>query len=352
MDALRLPPGDADVTTLSGGERRRVALCRLLLSPARPAAARRAHQPPRRRDGRPGSSATCADYPGTVVAVTHDRYFLDNVAGWILELDRGTRHPVRGQLLELARAEAGAPRARGEARTRPASARSSASSSGCAWRPKARQAKGKARLAAYEKLLAEAEERRRRARRARDPASRPAPRLGDAVIEVDDVRKGYGDRLLIEDLSFTLPPAGIVGVIGAERRRQDDAAPDDHGRGAARRRHAHGRSTASSSPTSTSRATTSTREDGLRGDHRRRRVMKSATARSTAAPTCAASTSRAPTSRSRSASSPAASATGCTWPSSCKAGGTSSCSTSRPTISTSTPCARSRRPCWRSPAAR
>ena len=132
MDALRLPPPDADVDEAVG---RRAAPRRAVpaaAASARPAAARRADQPPRRRDRSPGSSASCKDYPGTVVAVTHDRYFLDNVAGWILELDRGARHPVGGQLLVVARAEAEAARSRRRRRSRRGSGRSRASSSGCA----------------------------------------------------------------------------------------------------------------------------------------------------------------------------------------------------------------------------
>ena len=135
MDALRLPPGDADVTTLSGGEKRRVALCRLLLSKPDLLLL---DEPTNHLDAESVAwlERTLRDYHGTVVAITHDRYFLDNVARWILELERGKGHPVRGQLLELARPEAGPPRGGGEAATRPAAARSSASSSGCAWRPR------------------------------------------------------------------------------------------------------------------------------------------------------------------------------------------------------------------------
>ena len=213
MDALRLPPGDADVTTLSGGERRRVALCRLLLSPARPAAARRAHQPPRRRVGGVAGAVPAATTPGTVVAITHDRYFLDNVG----RLDPRARprpgHPVRGQLLGLARAEAGPPGPRGEGGHPPASAPSSASSSGCAWRP--RPARPRARPASPPTRSCSPRRRRPRAGASElEIFIPPGDRLGDQVIEVEHLSKGYGDRLLIEDLSFSLPPAGIVGVIG------------------------------------------------------------------------------------------------------------------------------------------
>jgi ATP-binding cassette ChvD family protein len=212
MDALRLPPGDADVATLSGGERRRVALCRLLL--ARPDLLL-LDEPTNHLDAESVAwlERTLQDYAGTVVAVTHDRYFLDNVAGWILELDRGAGIPWQGNYsswLEQKQArlagEEKADRSRQDALQRELE-----------WirmSPRARQSKGKARVNAYNDLVAEAEAAERRADRL-EITIPPGPRLGDRVVEAEGLVKGYGDRLLIDGLSFLLPPGGIVGVIGA-----------------------------------------------------------------------------------------------------------------------------------------
>jgi len=211
MDALRLPPGDADVTTLSGGERRRVALCRLLLSKPDLLLL---DEPTNHLDAESVAwlERTLSEYPGTVVAITHDRYFLDNVAKWILELDRGHGIPFEGNYSSWL--EQKQERLRREEKTDSARQRTLARE--LEWvrmAPKARQAKGKARLAAYEKLLAEAKASDRRGDRLE--ITIPAgERLGDVVIEAEHVTKGYGDRLLFDDLSFSLPPAGIVGVIG------------------------------------------------------------------------------------------------------------------------------------------
>ena len=211
MDALRLPPGDADVSTLSGGERRRVALCRLLLS--RPDLLL-LDEPTNHLDAESVAwlERTLKDYHGTVVAITHDRYFLDNVAGWILEMDRGRGIPFEGNYSGWLEQKT----ARLDAEQNTDSARRRTLERELEWvrmAPKARQSKGKARLTAYDRLVVEAADAERRDRELQIdiPANQ---RLGDQVVEVEHLAKGFGDKLLIEDLSFSLPPAGIVGVIG------------------------------------------------------------------------------------------------------------------------------------------
>ena len=209
MDALRLPPGDADVTTLSGGERRRVALCKVLLEEPDMLLL---DEPTNHLDAESVAwlEHHLESFPGTVVAITHDRYFLDNVAKWILELDRGRGVPYEGNYsgwLEqkkdrLAREE------------KQASARQRTLERELEWvrmSPRARQSKSKARLQAYEQLASEAQQEKVVSNEIIIP---PAPRLGNEVVVVHDLRKGFGDRLLIDDLSFSLPRAGIVGIIG------------------------------------------------------------------------------------------------------------------------------------------
>ncbi len=210
MDALRCPPGDAEVATLSGGERRRVALCRLLLS-----------QPDLLLLDEPTNHLDAEsvawlerflhDYKGTVVAVTHDRYFLDNVAGWILELDRGRGIPYEGNYsgwLEQKRKRLAQEEREEQARERTLAREAEWIASS----PRARQAKQKARITAYEDLLRAANDSTPGNAQIMIP---PGPRLGSTVIRFENVSKGFGDRLLIDDLSFELPPGGIVGVIGA-----------------------------------------------------------------------------------------------------------------------------------------
>ncbi|MDE3083199.1 MAG: energy-dependent translational throttle protein EttA [Acidobacteriota bacterium] len=211
MDALNLPPADSPVTTLSGGERRRVALCRLLLS----------HpdlllldEPTNHLDAESVAwlERTLQNYAGTVVAITHDRYFLDNAASWILELDRGYGIPWEGNYSSWLEQK----QARLASEEKADSARQAALARELEWirmSPRARQSKGKARVNAFNELVAEAEAAERRADKV-EIAIPPGPRLGDLVVDAQHLTKGFDDRLLIEDLSFLLPPGGIVGVIG------------------------------------------------------------------------------------------------------------------------------------------
>ncbi len=209
MDALRLPDGDRDVSTLSGGERRRVALCRLLLSAPDLLLL---DEPTNHLDAESvyWLERFLAGYKGAVIAVTHDRYFLDNVAGWILELDRGRGIPFQGNYSSWLEQK----QARLAVEEKQESARRRTLARELEWvqmSPRARHAKSKARLGAYEKLLAEEERVKLDRVEIHIP---PGPRLGDVVIEANGLSKGYDDRLLFEHLTFSLPPAGIVGVIG------------------------------------------------------------------------------------------------------------------------------------------
>jgi ATP-binding cassette ChvD family protein len=210
MDALRLPPGDADVTVLSGGERRRVALCRLLLEQPDLLLL---DEPTNHLDAESVAwlEQHLAAYPGTVLAVTHDRYFLDNVAEWILELDRGHAYPYEGNYTTYLETKSSRLKVEGNKDAK----RKKEIERELEWvrsNPRARQAKSKARLAHFDELVAEAD---RHAPIDSDSIQIPAgPRLGSQVIETTKLRKGFGDRVLIDDLSFSLPPGGIVGVMG------------------------------------------------------------------------------------------------------------------------------------------
>jgi ATP-binding cassette ChvD family protein len=210
MDALRLPPGDAKAATLSGGEKRRVALCRLLLQAPEMLLL---DEPTNHLDAESVAwlEHFLQSYPGTVIAVTHDRYFLDNIAGWILELDRGRGFPFKGNYTQWLEQK----KERLAHEEKQVSARQRTLDRELEWirmSPRARQAKSKARIDAYETLVAEEAARLPETVEINIP---PGPRLGHLVVEAEGLRKGYGDRLLIDGLSFSLPPGGIVGIIGA-----------------------------------------------------------------------------------------------------------------------------------------
>ncbi len=269
MDALRLPPGDAEVTTLSGGERRRVALCRLLLSQPDLLLL---DEPTNHLDAESVAwlERTLRDYQGTVVAITHDRYFLDNVARWILELERGKGHPFEGNYSSWLEQK----QARLASEEKADSTRQRTLERELEWvrmAPKARQAKGKARLAAYDKLRAEAEEAERGAEQLADPAARraaPRRRRDRGRRRLQGLRR----RLLIEDLTFKLPPAGIVGVIGPNGAGKTTLFRMITGQEQARRRHDPHRRHRRPGLRRPEPRRPRRRQDRLRGDHRRRRV--------------------------------------------------------------------------------
>ena len=347
MDALRCPPSDAEVATLSGGERRRVALCRVLLSSPDLLLL---DEPTNHLDAESVAwlERFLAEYAGTVLAVTHDRYFLDNVAGWILELDRGHGIPFQGNYTSWLEQK----QARLAVEEKQESARRRTLARELEWvrmAPRARHAKSKARVASYEQLLADEANVKLDRVEIHIPAG---PRLGDVVVEAREVSKGYGDRLLFDDLSFSLPPGGIVGVIGANgagkttlfrmiagEESADDGELDSRVVGRARLRRPGALRSRS-------------RDDGVEGDLRRQGHDHSREARGLhRAPTRPRSTSAAATSRSASATCRAASETASTSQSSFAPAAMCSCSTSRPTISTSTRCAPSRTPSSTSRAA-
>ena len=296
MDALRCPPPDALVDNLSGGERRRVALCKLLLQQPDLLLL---DEPTNHLDAESVQwlEGHLASYPGAVLAVTHDRYFLDNVASWILELDRGKAHPYEGNYSTYLETKQERLKVEGAKDAK----RAKMLERELEWvrsNPKARQAKSKSRLARYEEMAAEAERNRKvDLSEINIPAG---PRLGDVVLEAEDLEKGFGDRVLMHDLDFKLPARRHRRRDRPQRRRQDHAVPDDHRRGEARRGRAQGRPD---------------REDLLRRPEPRRHrpaartsgrssptsstSSRSRTSRCRAGPTSPRSASRAPTSRRR-----------------------------------------------------
>ena len=309
LDALRCPPADAPITTLSGGERRRVALCRLLLEKPDLLLL---DEPTNHLDAESVAwlEHTLRDYAGTVMIVTHDRYFLDNVTGWILEIERGRGYPFEGNYSSWLEQK----RKRLQQEEKEESARQRALAMEQEWiaaSPRARQAKNRARIQRYEEMLARSQEQVAGVAEIVIP---PGPRLGNVVIEAEGLRKGYGNNLLIDDLNFKLPPGGIVGVIGPNGagkttlfrmiigQEQPDAGALRVGE------------TVKLGYVDQSRDSLNAEQQRVAGDQRRRGRHLPRQARRAVARVCGArSTSRGRISRRRSAFCQAASATGCIW---------------------------------------
>ena len=335
MDAMNLPPGSASVERLSGGEKRRVALCKILLEKPDLLLL---DEPTNHLDAESVAwlERHLAEYPGTIVAVTHDRYFLDNVAGWILELDRGKGIPFEGNYSSWLEQKA----KRLEEEERKKSARQRSMQRELEWvrmAPRARQAKNKARLQAYEQMVAEEFKDRPDELEIQIP---PGPRLGAMVVEAQGLGKSYGDKVIMEDVNFSLPPGGIVGIIGPNgagkttllRMLMGQEAPDC--------------GELKIGPTVELGYVDQSRDD-LVGENTVYQESQVGTIRSrwaaerlTREPMWRDSIFRAPINRRRSACCRAASATGCIWPNCCGAARMCCCSTSRRTILMSIRCGR------------
>ena len=310
MDALRCPPPDEAVTHLSGGERRRVALCKLLLSKPDLLLL---DEPTNHLDAESVQwlEQHLAAYPGAILAVTHDRYFLDNVAEWILELDRGRAYPYEGNYSTYLEKKA----ERLEVQGKKDQKLQKRLKDELAWvrsGAKARQAKNKARLERYEEMAAEAEKTRKLDfEEIQIPVG---PRLGNLVVEVDHLDKGYDGRILIKDLSFTLPRNGIVGVIGPNGVGKTTLFKTIVGLEATRQRHRQGRRDRQAELRRSGPFADRSEEERVGGRLRRPGLHPGRSDRSARpAPTCRRSASRVPISRSRPACCPAVNATGSTW---------------------------------------